>query len=183
MQPSDCRADCARHGPLQRLVHVRVWGRRGAPGVTATAADSARSGKSAGCSRLRLAPGMPGWARGPPVPAACHLAASGYALRAGQQRLSGQVTPVVDDAPGFPAGCHCRREAIRSQHVMACMPVIGTCGLKGRGCGWWGGSCVGRANTCGSRSAGILLQGIFRRVSIRATGSVNGQSENLAGWL
>jgi len=46
--------------PATKARHVRVWGRRGVPGVTTTAAGSAGSHKSAGCSRLRPVPGMQG---------------------------------------------------------------------------------------------------------------------------
>ena len=76
MRPSNCRADCAGRG-RSKSSSMFVWGRWVVPGVTTPAADSARSGESAGCSRLRAVPGMPRVGVRPARPGGMSLAASG----------------------------------------------------------------------------------------------------------
>jgi hypothetical protein len=85
-----CRSAPPGRGPLQRLVHVRVWGRWVVPGVATPAADSARSGESAGCSRLRAVPGRPRVGLRPARPGGMSLAGSGV-------RASGLATELCGD--------------------------------------------------------------------------------------
>jgi hypothetical protein len=134
-----------RAGPLQRLVHVRVWGRRVVPGVTTPAADRAWSSESAGCSRLRAVPGMPRVGVRPARPGGMSLAsgvcASGLATglcgdgrmpaaaigRAGQAGARAATAGPGAWVGGFPAAYRGRAG------TGLCAPATG--GGRGRGRG------------------------------------------------
>ena len=166
-----CRADCARHGSLQRPVHVRVWGRRGVPGVTTTAADSARSDKSAGCSRLRPAPGMQGGRAARPsrrhvtwLHPGMRFVPGDRALRRRQDACSGYRPCRASWGEGGHGRAGCPGSVGFPERVMIA-PARGLCAPAtggGRGVAGWAG--CGRpahlAGGCGSRTrvrAGLRL--------------------------
>jgi hypothetical protein len=103
MRPSSCRADCAGRGPCKGS-SMSACGDGGLFPVSRRQRPTALGAASPlGALACGQCPECPGWACGPPVPAACHWR-PGYALRAWRQGFAETAgcQQRLSAAPGKP---------------------------------------------------------------------------------